>query len=69
MNLGLLSKYKLELSGILIGGVFGFLYYSLIGCKTGTCMISSNPFVSVPYGALLGFFISGLFKKSKHENN
>ncbi|MCB0410560.1 MAG: hypothetical protein KDD29_10100 [Flavobacteriales bacterium] len=62
---GVISKYKLELLGIVAGGVLGFLYYFLIGCKDGTCMISSNPFISVPYGSLLGFFSVGLFKKEK----
>lgn len=69
MILGLITKYKFELAGIAIGGLLGFFYYSFIGCKTGNCIISSNPFISVPYGSLLGFFASGLFKKTKHENN
>jgi hypothetical protein len=63
-----IQKYKAELIGVLIGGVAGFLYYFFIGCKSGTCAISSNPFISVPYGSLLGYFISGLFKKEKHAN-
>lgn len=65
MNLSLISKYKLELAGVGIGGFAGFLYYYLVGCKNGTCLISSNPFVSIPYGSLLGYFVSGLFKKRK----
>jgi len=69
MNLSLISKYKLELIGIVIGGLFGFLYYFFVGCKNGTCMIASNPYISIPYGSLLGYFISGLFKKEKHEDN
>lgn len=69
MNLSLISKYKTELIGISLGAVFGFSYYYFIGCKSGQCMISSNPYVSVPYGMLLGYFVSGLFKKQKHENS
>ena len=69
VNSRLLIKYKIELAGVVIGGVAGFLYYAFIGCKSGTCAIASNPFISVPYGSLLGYFISGLFKKEKHENH
>jgi hypothetical protein len=68
MNLSMISKYRTELIGIGLGAVAGFLYYYLIGCKNGTCMIASNPYISVPYGSLLGYFISGLFKKEKHAN-
>ena len=43
--------------GILLGGVGGFLYYKLIGCRTGTCPITSNPWISTAYGALIGGLI------------
>ncbi len=69
MNLSMITKYRTELIGIGLGAVAGFLYYYLIGCKNGTCMIASNPYISVPYGSLLGYFISGLFKKEKHANH
>ena len=40
--------------GIVFGGVVGFAYYYFIGCKSGTCAITSNPIVSTMYGVLLG---------------
>lgn len=40
--------------GILIGGVAGFLYWKFVGCESGACPITSNKFISVGYGALLG---------------
>lgn len=38
----------------LIGGILGFGYYKFIGCKSGTCPITRNPFISILYGAMLG---------------
>lgn len=43
---------------VLLGAAGGFLYYKFIGCKTGVCPITSNPWVSTLYGALIGFLIA-----------
>ncbi len=44
--------------GTVIGAVLGYLYYKLVGCQSGTCPITSNPYASLLYGAVLGFLIS-----------
>ena len=44
---------KLSL-GVVIGGLIGFAYYYFIGCKSGTCAITSSPVISTLYGVLLG---------------
>jgi hypothetical protein len=44
---------------IVLGAVAGFAYQRVIGCRTGTCPITSNPYISTLYGALLGFLLSG----------
>jgi hypothetical protein len=67
--MNVIAKYKVEILGLALGATGGFLYYYFVGCKNGTCMIASNPMVTIPYGALLGYFIVGLFKKRNHENN
>jgi hypothetical protein len=44
-------------SAALAGGLIGYLYYNYVGCASGTCAITSNPFTSVIFGAVLGLFI------------
>lgn len=39
---------------VVIGGVLGFGYYKLIGCRGGTCPLTSNPYVSTLWGAAMG---------------
>ena len=41
------------------GALIGFLYYRIIGCRTGACPITSSPYISSIYGALLGLLASG----------
>jgi len=43
---------------LLIGGAGGFAYYYFIGCNGGTCPISSNPYISTTYGAVMGLLLS-----------
>lgn len=43
-----------------VGGAgLGRAYQHFIGCRTGTCPITANPYVSTAYGALLGLLASG----------
>ena len=39
---------------VIIGAAIGFAYYHFIGCRTGTCPITSNPYISTFYGAAVG---------------
>ena len=41
------------------GAVLGFAYQRVVGCRTGTCPITSNPYVSTIYGAVMGYLLSG----------
>ena len=43
--------------GIALGGVTGFLYYHYVGCSSGSCAITGNPFMSTAYGSMLGLFL------------
>lgn len=48
-------------AGIVIGAALGFLYYKFVGCSTGTCPITRNPWSSTVYGAILGALVSQSF--------
>ncbi|CUT02708.1 DUF6132 family protein [Candidatus Chrysopegis kryptomonas] len=55
---------------VFAGALAGYLYYFFIGCKSGTCPITSNPYFSTLYGGILGTgfyltFFSGEKKKEK----
>lgn len=46
--------------GFIVGGGIGFLAYRLIGCPSGGCPMTSNPYVSIIIFGLIGLsFVSG----------
>lgn len=42
------------LIGLLGGGILGFAYYYFIGCNSGGCAITSDPYRMTAYGMLFG---------------
>ena len=56
------KKYRLQAFGAIVGAVAGFLYYKLVGCASGTCIITSHPVNSSLYGAFLFWLIAGMFR-------
>ena len=48
--------------GAVAGGLVGFLYYRFIGCRSGACIITGNPYISTIYGAVLGGLVANLLK-------
>jgi len=50
------------LIGISVGGALGFSYYKFVGCSSGACPITSNPFISTLYGAVLGVLLATSFR-------
>ena len=63
------KKHYLKIIGVLTGSIAGYLYYHFVGCASGTCPITSNPYMSIGYGALMGYLVFDLFKKKKHGTN
>jgi len=52
------QKLKIGL-GATLGAGLGYGYYALIGCASGGCAITSNPWISTAFGAVAGFLIIG----------
>jgi len=60
-------KYFKKAGIIAIGAILGFAYYKFIGCRSGVCPLTSNPWISTGYGALIGMVISMNGGKNKSE--
>lgn len=60
-----LKKHIIRIAGVFVGMVGGYLYYHFVGCNSGTCPITSNPFMSIIYGALMGYLIADILKKKE----
>lgn len=63
----LLFKHWLKIAGVLVGSLGGYLYYIYVGCVTGTCAITSNPYMSILYGSIMGYLLFSLFQKNPKE--
>ena len=63
------QKHWLRLTGIAIGMLGGYLYYYYVGCVTGTCPITSNPYRMMLYGALMGYLLFDLFSKEEKTDD
>jgi len=50
--------------GIVVGAIFGYLYYKFVGCASGTCAITSKPINSTLYGAVMGGLLFNMFLKT-----
>ena len=47
-------------AGIVLGGIGGYAWYRFVGCKTGTCPLTSRWWVTTLYGMVVGFLASGI---------
>jgi hypothetical protein len=61
--MNVLLKHKRTFVGILVGALGGYLYYHFVGCQAGTCPITSKPFNSTVYGAMMGGLFFNMFTK------
>ncbi len=62
-------KYSLVLAAFIVAGVLGgYAYYALIGCRSGSCAITSNPYMSMAWGGILGYLLPDFFVKKSDSN-
>jgi hypothetical protein len=54
-----------EIIGLAVGAAGGFVYYKTVGCSTGTCPITSNPWMSILWGSITGYLLVSMFNKNK----
>lgn len=60
---------KRRVAPVLIGAALGYAYYYFIGCRTGSCPISSNPYISTIYGGVAGLILALPSKKKSELKN
>lgn len=54
--IGKLKNKKMWL-GIVGGTLVGYAYYYFVGCPSGACPITANPYTSMLYGAFAGYVL------------
>jgi hypothetical protein len=48
--------------GAVLGGGAGFAFYRFVGCSSGACPLTSNPWISTLYGTSVGVLLATSFK-------
>ncbi len=62
-------KNSWTIGGIVLGALTGFLYWNFIGCNSGSCAITSNPYNSTIYGSIMGGLVFSMFKKESKRKS
>jgi Family of unknown function (DUF6132) len=50
------------LIGAVAGGALGLGCYKLVGCSTGACPLTSNPWITTAYGMIVGAVLASSFR-------
>jgi len=54
---------------VFLGAAGGYAYYHFIGCSSGACPISSDPWISTFYGMAMGYILAiGKYEKKSDEH-
>ena len=64
----IIKKNILGLIGVLVGAIGGYASYYFIGCSSGSCPLTSNPYISVIFGASIGYLLLDMFKKTEKKD-
>lgn len=68
----MITKEKIKaiwpaLAGMAAGIAGGYIYYIEIGCNSGTCPITSNPWMTMLWGGLMGYLLGDMLVKKKEK--
>lgn len=63
----IVQKNILTIAGAFAGAAAGFLYYKFVGCISGECSITSNPYISTLYFSISAQYYSVFSKRKKLE--
>ncbi len=58
----------LSIVGLIIGAIGGYIYYKEVGCVSGTCAITSNPYMSIAWGGAFGYLVLDMFNGKKKKS-
>ena len=67
-----LKNHGLSIVFAVVGILGGFLYWRFVGCRTGSCPITSNWYMSALMGGLLGYLTGDSindFRKKRQAKN
>jgi hypothetical protein len=63
--LAFIKSHAWAMGGTVLGGIGGYIYYRSVGCSTGACMITSNPWLTMLWGATVGYLLGSTLKPEK----
>jgi hypothetical protein len=66
-----IKAYSIQIAGAVTGAIGGYLYWRFVGCQSGGCAITSNPYMSILWGTAMGYLlfdaVAGFFKKKDSQ--
>lgn len=51
-----------SITGTILGGIGGLIYFNYFACTSGSCMITSNPWLTTLWGAVVGYLLGSTIK-------
>lgn len=53
--------------GMVVGVIAGYIYYIKVGCTSGSCPITSNPWMTMLWGLMMGYLVGDMFNVEKKK--